>query len=236
MLTHVGLVRKENEDCVFGAPQGGLWAVADGMGGHARGAWAARTVCAALESTVLFGELNADCDRVADALAEANELIVEEGARGGETIGSTIVALLTSGSRLACLWSGDSRMYRLRDGTFQQLTRDHSQVNELVSAGLITEDEARSHPLGNVITRAIGVSPGLALDVIEDQILPQDVLLLCSDGLNKCLSDNEIATTIIGGDIEVNCKTLIAKCLERGAPDNVSVVLLHSGPAVTPHF
>ena len=226
MRTHVGLVRQENEDRVVAAPGGGLWAVADGMGGHARGAWAAETVCAALAAAPLTGALEADCERVADGLADANHRIVEEGARAGQTIGSTVVALLAGGDRIACLWSGDSRCYRLRGGSLRQLSRDHSQVAELVAAGLVTEADARTHPLGNVITRAIGVASDLALDVVEDRLLPGDLLLLCSDGLNKCLEDEEIAATLAGRDPEAGCEALLAATLARGAPDNVSIALV----------
>ena len=226
MRTHVGLVRRENEDSIVASPGERLWAVADGMGGHARGAWASQTVCAALAATPLGHSLNGDCERVADALEHANELIVAEGEKSGHTVGTTVVALLVSGDRLACLWSGDSRCYRLRGGTLRQLTRDHSQVAELVDAGLITEEEARHHPLGNVVTRAIGVARGLALDVVEDALAPGDSLLLCSDGLNKCLNDAEIADTLAGRDPEEGCGALVAAVLDRGAPDNVSVILV----------
>ena len=226
MRTHVGLVRKENEDSIVASPDGRLWAVADGMGGHARGAWASQTVCAALAATALGPTLNGDCERVADALEHANDLIVAEGEKSGHTVGTTVVALLVVGDRLACLWSGDSRAYRLRGGALRQLTRDHSQVAELVDAGLITEAEARTHPLGNVVTRAIGVARGLALDVVEDGLAPGDTVLLCSDGLNKCLEDVEIAQLLGDNDPATGCETLVAAVLDRGAPDNVSVILV----------
>ena len=224
--THPGLVRKENEDAIATGAMGGLWAVADGMGGHARGAWAAGTICRAIDATALTGNLHTDCEHVADVLADANDLIVAEGLRGGGTIGSTVVALLLGEGRYACLWAGDSRIYLLRDGVVRQLTRDHSQVEELVTAGVLTRDQARDHPLGNVVTRAIGVAPGLAIDVAEDSALPGDLFLLCSDGLTKVLEDAELPAMLAGASPQQTCELLVQAVLERGAPDNVSVILV----------
>ena len=227
--THVGHLRRENEDAV--APVGAhpLWAVADGMGGHARGAWAAATVCDAIARLVPTGALHTDCEALADALADANERIHGEGARGGQTIGTTVVALLLEEGRYACLWAGDSRIYLLRGGVLRQLTRDHSQVEELVAAGLLTREQARDHPLGNVITRAIGVAPGLALDVVEDVVAAGDVFLLCSDGLTKVLDDPAIADVLGRFAPDPACAELLRLTLAGGAPDNVSAVIVRVG-------
>ena len=227
--THRGLVRKENEDAIAVGATGALWAVADGMGGHARGAWAASTIAHAIDATITTGNLHADCERVADVLADANDLIVAEGTRGGGTIGSTVVALLLAEGRYACLWAGDSRIYLLRGGALRQLTRDHSQVEELVSAGVLTREQARDHPLGNVVTRAIGVAPGLAIDVAEDAAYAGDLFLLCSDGLTKVIEDDELPAMLSGASPQATCDTLVEAVLQRGAPDNVSVVLVRIG-------
>lgn len=235
MRTHVGLVRQENEDSILLHPAGGLWAVADGMGGHANGRWAAMSVTAALAAVDLAGDprapLDSDCERLADALADANDAIVQASAAAGATMGATIVALRILGSRFACLWAGDSRVYRLRGDSLRQITRDHSQVGELVAAGILTPEQAETHPLANVITRAVGVSADLALDVVEDRILAGDAFLLCSDGLTRCVPDAEIAGLAAAGSVEAASEALLAACLARGAPDNVSLILVRCEPA-----
>jgi serine/threonine protein phosphatase Stp1 len=226
-ITHKGLVRRENEDNIVLHPEGALWAVADGMGGHANGRWASAQVVAEIAQARLDGEgLDADCDAIADALADANAKIVAAAESAGQTMGSTVVALRIAGGRCACLWAGDSRIYRLRSGRLRQLTRDHSQVEQLVQAGIITADQAESHPMANVITRAVGVAPDLALDVIEDEVAPDDSFLLCSDGLTKCLKDDEIAAIAATHPPGEACDALLAATLKRGAPDNVSVILV----------
>jgi serine/threonine-protein phosphatase Stp1 len=230
-VTHPGLVRQENEDAIALHPAGALWAVADGMGGHANGRWAALQVVAELGQTPLTGNLDADCDAIADALADANAKIVAAASASGKTIGATVVALRIVGNRFACLWAGDSRIYRLRDGRLRQLTRDHSHVEQLVEAGIITADEADKHPMANVITRAVGVAPDLALDVVEDEVAAGDSFLLCSDGLNKCLSDAEIAAIAFTHPPGEACDALLAATLKRGAPDNVSVIVVRCDPA-----
>lgn len=229
-VTHPGLVRSENEDGLVTHPHGALWAVADGMGGHANGRWAAQQVVAEVAQAPLAGTIEEDCDSVADALADANAKIVAAAAASGQTMGATVVALRIAGSRAACLWAGDSRIYRLRDGQLRQLTRDHSHVEQLVQAGIISAAEADGHPMANVITRAVGVSADLALDVVEDEVLPEDCFLLCSDGLNKCLSDAEIAAILATHAPAEAGEALVAATLKRGAPDNVSVIVVQCEP------
>ncbi|MDB5718321.1 MAG: Protein serine/threonine phosphatase PrpC, regulation of stationary phase, partial [Sphingomonas bacterium] len=121
---------------------------------------------------------------------------------------------------------GDSRVYRLRGGGIEQLTRDHSHVQQLVDAGLICVEEAARHPMGNVITRAVGVSPDFSLDIVEGAADAGDSFLLCSDGLTRCLSDRELATIAAEGDPQQACERMLAMTLARGAPDNVSIVLV----------
>ena len=225
-MSDTGRVRKENEDALAIGAEGRLIAVADGMGGHARGAWAATTICRALEQLAVPADLNAACETIADTLADTNDLICAEGARGAAVIGSTVVAFVLGSGRFACLWAGDSRAYLVRDGAIRQLTRDHSQVEELVSAGLLTREQARDHPLGNVVTRAIGTAPGLALDVVEDDVRAGDRLLLCSDGLTKVMTDDEIAAVLHGAEPDEACRRLVGSVLDRGAPDNVTIALM----------
>jgi serine/threonine-protein phosphatase Stp1 len=228
--THVGLVRQVNEDSILCHPAGGLWAVADGMGGHANGQWAGMQVTGALATVHLTPDpraaIDSDCERLADVLADANARIVAASAAEGTTMGSTVVTLRIVGDRFACIWAGDSRIYRLRAGLLRQLTRDHSQVGELVEAGILTPEQAEKHPLANVITRAVGVAEDLALDVVEDRILAGDAFLLCSDGLTRVVPDASIATLAVAGSPDAACEALLAACLAGGAPDNVSLILI----------
>lgn len=225
-ISDTGLVRSENEDALAIGADGRVVAVADGMGGHARGAWASATICRALEQLTVPDDLHTACEAIADALADTNDMICAEGARGGAVIGSTVVALVLDTDRFACLWAGDSRAYLVRGGAIRQITRDHSQVEELVTAGLLTREQARDHPLGNVVTRAIGTTPGLALDVVEDDVRAGDRLLLCSDGLTKVMTDEEIAAVVCEAEPEAAGERLVRTVLDRGAPDNVTIIVV----------
>ena len=225
-MTHVGRVRSTNEDAVAAAGAQPLCVVADGMGGHMRGAWAARTVCEAVSRVRLTGAFEADCVTVAAALSDANDVIYAEGERGGATIGTTVAALLLADGRYACLWAGDSRIYLWRDRALLPLTTDNSHVEELVVAGLVDRKAARDHPLGHLVTRAIGVVPGAAVDLVTDILGADDVFLLCSDGLTKVLEDAAIAAVLASHPPEAACRELIRLTLEGGAPDNVSIVIV----------
>jgi len=222
----MGLVRSANEDALLALPEQNIWGVADGMGGHLRGDWAATCVVEELGHVRLKHDLEANCDRIADALEEANTTIFQAGEQTGVTIGSTIVLIHIEGERYACLWSGDSRAYLLSRQEFRQISRDHSQVEEMIAAGLIKRDEARNHPLGNVITRAIGVTADMAVDCVTGPLQDNDRFVLCSDGLNRCLTDEEIGAIVAERQPQAACDWLIEQCLMRGAPDNVSVAVV----------
>lgn len=224
--THVGAVRSANEDVLFGFPDQRIWGVADGMGGHQRGDWAAARLADELGRARVGEDLEDNCDRIADSLEEANASIFDAGEQIGGTIGSTVVLLHVEGGRYACLWSGDSRAYLLSRGEFRQITRDHSQVEEMVAAGTLSREEARDHPLGNVITRAIGVAADLAVDCVMGSLQDNDRFLLCSDGLNRCLEDAEIGAIIGSLGPQEACDALVAACLDRGAPDNVTTTVI----------
>ena len=141
-------------------------------------------------------------------------------------IGSTVAALLVVDQYGVCLWAGDSRVYRCRDGQLEQLTRDHSQVEELVASGGLSREEAENHPHANVITRAVGAGEELFLDVDVQKLCHADRYLICSDGLYKEVSEAEIAEHMKYGDCVTICRTLVALALERGARDNVTVVAI----------
>ncbi len=222
--TDVGKVRGHNEDSMLQRPEVGLWAVADGMGGLERGEWASAEVVAALQSAPLSGGFDEDARRVADAIHVANKKIHAEYETTGDRMGSTVVALLVNGRRFAVLWAGDSRGYLLRDGQLHRLTRDHTQVQELVEQGLLTPGDAANHPMSHVLTRATGVEPGLEIDAIADEAEVGDVFLLCSDGLHGVVSDPEIALALGMERLPAACDRLIELSLARGGPDNVTLI------------
>src|SRR5579885_3708378 len=186
-ISHVGAVRKNNEDSYLHRPDLGLWVVADGMGGHAAGDVASQTVVECMtQLSSANGSLSALVDAAEDKLLEANRRLLALAVNQHQrTIGSTAVALLARGKYAACLWAGDSRVYRIRAKKTERLTQDHAMVEDLVSSGLMSRDEAISHPQANRITRAIGAMPGLFIDVELFPIEPNDIYVLCSDGLYK---------------------------------------------------
>jgi serine/threonine protein phosphatase PrpC len=224
--THVGAVRKHNEDACLDRGEVGLWAVADGMGGHEAGDVASAMIVEQLALITPPADAVGFLAEVRAALGETNRRLLAEAARRGPhaVIGSTVVVLIAHGSHFACLWAGDSRLYRYRDGVLEQVTRDHSQVQDMVDAGVITADEAERHPLANIITRAIGTQPDLTLDKISDRLSPDDVFLLCSDGLSKMASDAEIARVVGANPIGRLPQALIDLALAHGGKDNVTVV------------
>jgi protein phosphatase len=227
-LSHVGKVRHNNEDSCLALPEAGLWAVADGMGGHAAGELASRMIINALGRIVPPGHWPAFVEQVQACLQQTNHSLRELSARFHQrrTVGSTVVVLLAHENRGACLWVGDSRLYLLRDGELDQLTHDHSYVQELVDRGQIKPREARVHPQGNVITRAVGQRDDLLIDRIDFPLQAGDVFLLCSDGLNRMVSDAEIDILLSCGSCQDTVQSLIDLTLRRGAYDNVTAVVI----------
>lgn len=228
--THEGCVRRLNEDSFIEAPQLGLWAVADGMGGHEAGEVASRKVVEALAALPAPASGFGFVRDVSEALQSANgELIAFAAERYADVVGSTVVALLAVDGHYACLWAGDSRGYLFRGGALSRLTRDHSLVQELVDKGALTPDEARTSRRGNVITRAVGVDAALELEMAQGPMRLGDVFLLCSDGLTGVLEDGEIAALLARvADLETCAERLVEAALERGAPDNVTAVLVRA--------
>jgi protein phosphatase/serine/threonine-protein phosphatase Stp1 len=232
--TDPGARRTHNEDSYVDRPEAGLWAVADGAGGHDAGEVASgmiRDALAAIPDELPAGRMLGE---VRQRLALVHEALREAGARqGGGTIASTVVVLIVRGGHFACLWAGDSRLYRLRGSNLEQVTRDHSLVQELVDAGMVHPDDAESHPRANVITRAVGAGDdGLEIDKTSDKVLPGDRFLLCSDGLSKTLPASEIAVLLAVPDAALAPELLIAAALARQASDNVTAVAVEAGPDV----
>lgn len=225
--THQGAVRTYNEDRFVDRPELGLWAVADGAGGHQAGDVASGMIAAALDAMpagLSAAELLA---QVRLRVTESHDALCAEAARRGPgtIIASTVVVLVARDAHFACLWAGDSRAYLLRDGRMTQISRDHSLVQELVDAGAIRAEDAEGHPQANVITRAVGAeTDAFELEKVSGRLLPGDRFLLCSDGLCKTLPDATIAT-LLGSPAGVPVtEVMIAASLARGATDNVTAV------------
>jgi serine/threonine protein phosphatase PrpC len=224
--THRGRVREINEDAVLDAAPVGLWAVADGVGGADAGDHASMAIAETLSLVRQSANATDLLALTRVALGDVNRRLLAESRRREFTRGmaSTVVCLLIADRKFFCLWAGDSRLYRWRERQMRQISRDHTHVRHLVDRGVLTEAEAVGHPNANAITHAVGMDPILRLDCVEDAVSPGDRFLLCSDGLTKVVSDAEIALVIeLLGPREA-VKQLIQMALDRGAPDNVSVV------------
>ncbi|MBL4866280.1 MAG: serine/threonine-protein phosphatase [Pseudomonadales bacterium] len=226
--THRGAVRKVNEDSVLDRPEVGLWTVADGMGGHEAGDVASQMLVRTLSGTTQHLKLSQFVNQAEDLIHSVHDNILErsESEYGGRTMGCTVVTLLVHENVGVCLWAGDSRLYRKRRGHLQMISSDHSQVNEMVGRGLISEEEAENHPASNVITRAVGATPDLHLDATVFDIKRGDTFLLCSDGLYGELGMSEIDAYLRGDEVDRVAGELIQAALKRGAKDNVSVIVV----------
>ncbi|MFO1106700.1 MAG: protein phosphatase 2C domain-containing protein [Amaricoccus sp.] len=229
-LTHAGCRRPDNEDAILTDPTGALWAVADGMGGYGHGDLAADLVIEALSHVPHDAAGPAP---LVTALEAANRAVRQRAAREGfGQMGATVVAALVLEGRAVVAWVGDSRAYRLSGGELAQLTRDHSVVQDLVDQGRIAPADAEDHPQSHVVTRAIGATEAVAVALAETPLGPGDRLLLCSDGLIRCLGDAEIAALLATAEgPDAACRALVEAALHRGAPDNVSVVVVRAGGA-----
>jgi len=229
--THVGKVRQRNEDRFLARPGAGFWAVADGMGGHEDGEFASQTIVEALsaiEPPSSAADLLTRCEQ---QIVEANERLRDASReRGGAILGSTIAVLLAFEGYYACVWSGDSRIYVVRGGAIKQLSRDHTEVQQLLSEGVITPEEAKTWPNSNVVTRAIGVFDSPELELISGALESGDSFVICSDGLTQHIKDEEILDWVSSGGSQQACDALIALTLERGATDNVTVVVVRYQP------
>ncbi|WP_203073908.1 PP2C family protein-serine/threonine phosphatase [Falsiroseomonas ponticola] len=229
-VTHPGTVRPRNEDAFVDRGDIGLWAVADGAGGHGAGDVASAAVAEALRDLppgLSAAELLAQV-RLRVGAVHADLQARAAAAGPGRVIATTLVLLLARGGHFACLWAGDSRAYLLRDGALQRLTRDHSLVQDLVDGGVIDEAEAEGHPQANVITRAVGGHGTLELDKVSARFAAGDLFLLCSDGVFKAVPEAEIGTMLAAGQ---GAGAVIEAALARGARDNVTAVVVRAGVA-----
>lgn len=225
--SHPGKVRPYNEDSLLDMTRRQVWVVADGMGGHAAGDIASQMLVDCIEGFINNNH-QFSIDDLRNQVEEANNTIYSYAQKNlaGKIMGTTMVLLMIQDSYFHCLWVGDSRIYLLRDNEFIQKTRDHSQVMEMVEQGILSADEAEFHPLANVITRAIGVDYGVRIDQVSGQLQHGDQFLLCSDGLTKELSDQEIKNSLYADSVNQSGLALLHSALVRGASDNITCALV----------
>jgi protein phosphatase len=233
--SHPGRVRQVNEDACLDQPKHGLWAVADGMGGHSLGEFASRLAIRSLMDLPAPESLEQRVTAARERLQEANRRLRAEAARRDvPVIGTTIAALLAAGRHCACLWAGDSRIYLYRAGRLKQLTRDHSQLEAVRSRHDSTSDDTLERPPANLITRALGGDDTLELDEVTVEVLDGDLFLLCSDGLSNEVSELSIEQALLPGSCRLACDALLDLALERDARDNITAVVVRAEDLSSP--
>jgi protein phosphatase/serine/threonine-protein phosphatase Stp1 len=226
--THPGAARSLNEDAYVNRPDLGLWAVADGAGGHQSGEVASaevagllQTIDAGLSAAEMLVEVRSRLEAAHNRLRE-----VGSGYGAGEMVATTVVVLLARDDHFACLWAGDSRAYLMRGRALTRITRDHSLVQAMVESGEISESEILGHPQANVITRAVGADCDcLDLEKRTGQLTPGDRVLLCSDGLFKAISEEQVAE-LLSGDGDSGAERLVMAALAAQATDNITAVTI----------
>jgi protein phosphatase len=223
-VSHAGLVRNVNEDAWLARPEAGIFAVADGMGGHQRGDLASRMVIDALAALPPAPDARTMRERVELALTGVDrDLQTEE---PGDLSGSTVVVLLICGQYFAVLWAGDSRAYHAGADGFVLMTHDHNMAQALVDSGELAPEDARGHRLASRITRAVGAIPDLLLEGTHGELRSGDSFLLCSDGLTRHVDDAEIQAAMEQMGPQEAADHLLELTMARGAGDNVTVVAL----------
>lgn len=241
--TDTGSVREQNEDAVYvsdanhdaATENGILVAVADGMGGYQRGEVASRLAIDTLRDEYFASDVGpTDIPiRLKQAFRKANELIFANGSAEGEQnmMGTTLVAAVIRGNDLTVANVGDSRAYLVRADRLTQITRDHSLVAEQVAAGAMTEQEARESQHRNIITRALGHRQRVDVDIFEIRLLPEDRLLLTTDGLHDYVDEEEMVSTVLSRHPEDASRDLVSLALEHESNDNVTAVVVWAAPA-----
>lgn len=227
--TDVGLVRERNEDNYYNDPDNGVWVVADGMGGHDAGDVASQVIVDLMGTIGRPASADDLLGRVQHRLGKAHDRL-KTYAREHRLpiVGAAVVVLLAYRRHMACIWSGDSRLYQVRDGAIRQVTRDHTELAELMDRGLVSEEEATRWTSRNVITHAVGVHDKLELEAVYGDIREGDVFVLCSDGLYLHVHDLEIATHVQSRRADAAAEALVALALARGGEDNVTVTIVRA--------
>ncbi|MFJ3368183.1 PP2C family protein-serine/threonine phosphatase [Pseudomonas sp. NPDC086251] len=228
--TDAGKVRARNEDAFLDCPQQGLWVVADGMGGHQGGDIASKLIVASLAELPVQDDFDERLKGIRQCLHWLNRRLGQEltvtAGRHDSIMGSTVVALLVDGNRAACIWAGDSRCYLWRNKRLYQLSRDHSLQQQLIDEQHMSVKDARAHPAAHALTRAIGAAEQLKLDVLEIQVYPSDVFLLCSDGLYQGLSSDALGNALSLTAPHVALEHLFDGALRGSARDNLTAVVI----------
>ena len=228
--TDTGKVRARNEDAFLDQPQQGLWVVADGMGGHQAGDLASRLIVESLAELPAGLDFEDRLDALRDCLHRLNRHLSLGLTLTAETpdllVGSTVVALLAEGSRVACVWAGDSRCYLLRGRQLFQLSRDHSLLQQLVEERGMSPADAARQPGAHALTRAIGADEELQLDILELESLPGDVFLLCSDGLYQYVSQEALGYALSLASPTAALERLFDHALLGMARDNLTAVVV----------
>lgn len=233
-LSTVGTVRKHNEDSYLALPDRQLWLVADGMGGHMRGDVASNAVVEAYSDFQPKRTVSSTVDMLEETAIKVNAKLREDlEANPGHVMGSTLAMMYAKGRNAYFLWAGDSRIYLYRDRKLEQISHDHSFIQESVDRNIMTAEEASSHPSSNIITRAVGVHNQLYLDIDYAPAQPGDKFLLCSDGLFKDVVLEEIAEQLDKIPFKA-AEGLIDMALSKGASDNVTVIVIEAFPKKQP--
>jgi serine/threonine-protein phosphatase Stp1 len=228
--THPGAVRLRNEDSLVDRPDLGLWAVADGAGGHGSGDVASQAIARALDLLVSPHRASALLPEVRSTLADVHkELHRRARSLGGDRIVASTVAVAMAGQgHYSCLWAGDSRIYLARRKELRRLTRDHSLVQRLVDEGSLSPELAELDPRANVILRAVGAEGDLELEDVSGEMDEGDRLVLCTDGVFKAMPEDELARMVATG---ASAAAIVSRAVARGARDNVTVVLVGGNDA-----
>lgn len=228
--TDPGKVRARNEDAFLDCPQQGLWAVADGMGGHHAGDLASQLIVASLAELPPQASFDERLKGLRQCLHWLNRRLGQEltvtAERRDSIMGSTVVALLLEGNRGACIWAGDSRCYLWRGQRLYQLSKDHSLQQQLMDEQQMSAEQASAHPAASALTRAVGACEQLTLDVLELEVYPGDVFLLCSDGLYQGLSSDALSRALSLGHAQVALERLFDGALSGAARDNLTAVVI----------
>ncbi len=248
-ITDIGRKRQRNEDSYLVNDKIGLYIVADGMGGHAGGEFASKIAVSTVEE-IIRGEDRAksnvpmqtyldasdqssstegqEQDRLKDAINRAGNMIVRRAFEDPELkgMGTTSTVMFVSSDKAYIAHVGDSRAYCVREGQIIQITEDHSLVHEQLKSGLITEEEAKTHQLKNIITRSVGVQEEVEVDTVVWKIQPGDSYLLCSDGLSNMVHDEELQEIISKYNVEQGARELVDLANQRGGEDNITLILL----------
>lgn len=237
--SEIGFVRTLNQDAFAVIDETGVWAVADGMGGHVGGEIAAQTAIATVQaeaaasSNLLGNGQQSPADVLTNLISRAHEAILARARSKSKLkgMGTTIVllAIVSGPVPVAYLTHvGDSRAYRFRSGTLTLLTKDHTLIEKYLERGILTPETAKTHPERHVLTRALGVGAAVQPTITAFPMLPEDLILLCSDGLTKMLEDEDIRTEFAAGELNPTqvCNRLITAALDRGGEDNVTVVVV----------